>query len=202
MIKIDRPIVVEGRYDKMRLSSIIDGVIIETGGFRIFKDKQLLEALRSLAQTTGIILLTDSDGAGFKIRSFIKSSLGKNARITNVYIPSIEGVEKRKEAPSAEGLLGVEGMSEQTLLDALDRAGVTCREVTAKSCFTTADLFEACLTGCDGSAERRRKLLQSLQLPQRLSNSAMLSMLNLLLTREEFEERLALLGLKQEKTPL
>lgn len=198
MIKVDKPIVVEGRYDKIRLASIIDGVIIETGGFRIFKDKQMLEALRSLAQTTGIILLTDSDGAGFKIRNFIKSAMGKEAHIINVYIPGIKGVEKRKAAPSAEGLLGVEGMSEQTLLQAFSRANIACRTVAAKSDFTAADLFEARLTGFAGSAQRRRLLLKSLNLPQRLSNGAMLSMLNLLLTREEFEEKLTVLGLKQD----
>ena len=101
MLKVRRPIVVEGRYDRIRLSSVIDGVILETGGFRIFKDKEMLEALRHLARTTGLILLTDSDQAGFRIRNFLRSALGRDARLTQVYIPGIRGVERRKAAPSA-----------------------------------------------------------------------------------------------------
>ena len=186
MIKVRRPIVVEGRYDRIKLASLIDGVIIETGGFRIFKDKELLDSLRHIAATTGIILLTDSDAAGFKIRNFIKSALGKNAIITHVYIPAVKGVEKRKAAPSAEGLLGVEGLDPETLRKAFERAGVGCEAVEQKSELTVADLFACGLTGAENCAERRRKLLQSLELPPRLSNRSMLMMLNTLLTREEF----------------
>lgn len=185
-IKVKQPIVVEGKYDRIRLASLIDGVLIETGGFRVFKDKELLASLRQLARTTGIILLTDSDDAGFRIRNFIKNAMGKNAKITHVYIPSIKGVEKRKLAPSAEGLLGVEGIDTATLQNAFLRAGVGCETVEQKSSLTVADLFAAQLTGHTDSAERRRMLLKKLNLPLRLSNSAMLMLLNTLLTREEF----------------
>ncbi len=193
LIKVRQPIIVEGRYDRIRLSALIDGVIIETGGFRIFKDKALLDSLRHIAGTTGVILLTDSDQAGFRIRNFIKSALGPKAKLTQVYIPGIKGVERRKQAPSAEGLLGVEGMDTRTLRAAFERAGVGCEAVLKKSNLNTADLFEAGLTGKPESAARRRALLRLLHLPQRLSNSAMLTMLNTLLTREEFFEMAAAL---------
>lgn len=186
LIKIRQPIIVEGRYDRIRLASLIDGVIIETGGFRIFKDKALLDSLRHIARTTGLILLTDSDQAGFRIRNFLKNALGPKAKLTQVYIPGIKGVERRKQVPSAEGLLGVEGMDTETLRAAFERAGVGCEAVVQKSDLTAADLFEAGLTGKPESAARRRALLRELHLPERLSNSAMLTMLNTLLTREEF----------------
>lgn len=188
LIKLRQPVIVEGRYDRIRLSSVIDGVMIETGGFRIFKDKELLASLRHLANTTGVIIMTDSDDAGFRIRNFLKSALGKHAKITHVYIPSVKGVESRKAAPSAEGLLGVEGLDAETLLHALERAGVGCQQVEKKSDLSTADLFCAKLTGAANSAERRRKLLAKLSLPPRMSNSTMLAMLNTLLTRDEFFE--------------
>lgn len=186
LIKIRQPIIVEGRYDRIRLASLIDGVIIETGGFRIFKDKALLDSLRHIARTTGLILLTDSDQAGFRIRNFLKNALGPKAKLTQVYIPGVKGVERRKQAPSAEGLLGVEGMDSETLRAAFERAGVGCETVVQKSDLTAADLFEVGLTGKPESATRRRALLRELHLPERLSNSAMLTMLNTLLTREEF----------------
>lgn len=186
LIKLNQPVIVEGRYDRIRLSSVIDGVLIETGGFRIFKDRELLSSLRHIAEMTGVIIMTDSDEAGFKIRNFLKNSLGKNAKITHVYIPSVKGVERRKAAPSAEGLLGVEGLDADTLLASLQRAGVGCREVEKKSDLSAADLFSAGLTGLPNSADKRRRLLKKLSLPPRMSNSAMLSMLNMLLTREEF----------------
>lgn len=193
LIKVRQPIVVEGRYDRIRLASLIDGVIIETGGFRIFKDKALLDALRHMARTTGLVLLTDSDEAGFRIRNFLKNALGKEAKLTQVYIPGIKGVERRKQAPSSEGLLGVEGMDTQVLREAFARAGVGCEAVVKKSDLTAADLFACGLTGRPNSAQRRRELLSRLQLPPRLSNSAMLSMLNILLTREEFNRLVAAL---------
>lgn len=185
-LKVRQPIIVEGRYDRIRLSSLIDGVFIETGGFRVFKDRELVASLRHIAETTGVILLTDSDGAGFKIRNYLKNVLGKNAKITDVYIPAVRGVEKRKAAPSAEGLLGVEGIDSETLLLAFERAGIGCEKVEKKSDLTVADLFQAKLTGAPNSAERRRELLKRLSLPPRLSNRSMLLMLNTLLTREEF----------------
>jgi len=192
-IKVRQPIIVEGKYDRMRLAPLIDGVLIETGGFRVFKDKELLASLRHLAADTGIILMTDSDDAGFRIRNFIKSALGPNAKITHVFIPSVKGVEKRKDSPSAEGLLGVEGMDTQTLLEAFARAGVESEEINQKSELTAADLFAAGLTGKPDSAARRRKLLTRLKLPQRLSNRTMLTILCMMLTRSEFFELAALI---------
>ena len=202
MLKVRRPIVVEGRYDRIRLSSVIDGVILETGGFRIFKDKEMLEALRHLARTTGLILLTDSDQAGFRIRNFLRSALGRDARLTQVYIPGIRGVERRKAAPSAEGLLGVEGMEESVLLEAFRRAGIGCEEVQKSSGLTRADLFDARLKDDMHMTRvnRRRRLLQSLSLPQRLSTSAMLDLLGTLLTREEFLQRTASLDQPREES--
>ena len=186
MIKLDRPVVVEGRYDRIRLSSVIDTVLIETGGFRIFKDKELVAALRSLSRTVGLIILTDSDAAGFQIRNYLKNVLGSGAKLTHVYIPAVSGKEGRKHTPSAEGLLGVEGISEEVLLRAFRAAGVECNVRQNEDSITVADLYALGLTGAANSASKRRALLNSLQLPPRLSTSSMLDMLNMLFTREEF----------------
>jgi ribonuclease M5 len=187
MIKPRCPIVVEGRYDRIRLASVIDGVVLETGGFRIFRDKELLSSLRAMAKSTGLIILTDSDDAGFRIRNFLKNALGKDAKLTQVYIPAVQGKERRKAAPSAEGLLGVEGMDEQVLLDAFHRAGVDCDSVSESAGLTRGDLYDAHLIGCDNAAERRRALLRSVQLPPRISTSVLLDLINMMMTREEFE---------------
>lgn len=200
LLKVRQPIVVEGRYDRIRLSSVVDGVILETGGFRIFKDKELLAALRRLAAGDGLILLTDSDAAGFRIRNYLKGALGQNAKLIQVYIPGLRGVERRKRAPSAEGLLGVEGLDAQTLREAFLRAGVGCETVARKSSLTAADLLQAGLTGVPNSADRRRALLQSLNLPSRLSNKTMLQFLEGLLSREEFFALAAQLQLPHENT--
>lgn len=186
MIKLNRPIVVEGKYDRIRLASLVDTVIIETGGFRIYKDKELIAALRSLAKTVGLIILTDSDAAGFQIRNHLKNVLGKDAKLTHVYIPAIVGKEKRKNVPSAEGLLGVEGINQEVLQNAFHAAGIGCVKQETVDKITVADLYEKGLTGGVDSATRRRKLLDSLLLPPRLSTSSMLDMLNMLMTREQF----------------
>lgn len=191
MIKVRQPVVVEGRYDRIRLSSVIDGIIIETGGFRVFRNKELIESLRALSKTTGLIIVTDSDGAGFKIRNFLKNALGRDAKLTHVYIPAVCGKEKRKASPSAEGLLGVEGIDDDTLAAAFRRAGVECESVLKKGDLTRADLYDAGLNGRPDSAERRRRMLISLSLPPRISTSVMLEILNTLMTREEFYEAVA-----------
>lgn len=198
MLKPRCPIVVEGRYDRIRLAPLIDGVILETGGFRVFRDREMLSALRSLSRTTGLILLTDSDAAGFRIRNFLKNALGKDAKLTHVYIPAVEGREKRKSAPSAEGLLGVEGMDEQTLLEAFRRAGVCCDTVRTGAAITRGDLYDARLTGCPNAAERRRTLLRSLSLPPRISTGVLLECANTLLTREEWAKAVAALDQSAE----
>lgn len=187
MIKLDRPVIVEGKYDIIRLSNIIDGLIIKTDGFGIFKDKEKQRLLRRLAGEKGIIVLTDSDSAGFLIRNFISGIVPKD-RITDVYIPDIFGKEKRKVSPSAEGKLGVEGVCEELLLKAFEKAGVTASLSNEKRrLITNIDLYEFGLSGSDGSAEKRRRLLKKLSLPERMSTSSMIKILNTFVTYEDFE---------------
>ncbi len=188
MIKIKEAIVVEGKYDKIKLSSIIDGVIIVTGGFRIYKDKEKLELIRHYAETTGIILLTDSDSAGFKIRNFIKGAV-KNGKIYNVYTPDIYGKESRKVKPSAEGKLGVEGIKPDILLAAFEKAGIRASDAPpAVDPITKADLFELGLSGCPGSSELRRELQIKLGLPALLSTNSLIEVLNTIMTKSELEK--------------
>lgn len=190
MIKVSEVVIVEGRYDKNTLSQIIDGTIIETEGFGIFSDKEKLNLFRKLAETRGLVVLTDSDGAGFVIRNFLKSSIDPKY-IKHAYIPDIQGKEKRKNSPSKEGMLGVEGMSREILLSALQKAGVSVSEGDCGSHFepiTKSDLFETGLSGKKGSNDKRQELLRRLALPSRLSPNAMLEVLNALMTREEFFE--------------
>ena len=189
MYRIREAIVVEGRYDKNALSQVVDTVILETSGFGIFKNDELMALLRRLAETRGIVVLTDSDGAGFLIRSRIRSCLPK-AGVKHAYIPDIQGKERRKRAPGKEGLLGVEGMSPQVLLAALERAGATFEDGEAAAeqgePITKADLYALGLTGGRDSQHRRRALLKQLGLPERMTTNAMLEALNILCTREEF----------------
>ncbi len=196
MIKLDRPVIVEGKYDIIRLNGIIDSLIIKTDGFGIFKDKEKQALLRRLAREKGIIVLTDSDSAGFLIRNFINSTVPKD-KITHVYIPDIFGKEKRKTEASKEGKLGVEGIDEKILLDAFAKAGVTATEseVSERRLITNIDLYEYGLTGRENSSEKRRLLLKRLALPERLSTSSLIKLLNTFVTYEEFIETLKELGL-------
>lgn len=187
MIKVNEVIIVEGRYDKNTLSQIIDGTIIETEGFGIFSDKQKLALFRRLAETRGLIVLTDSDGAGFVIRNYLKGAIDPKY-VKHAYIPEVLGKEKRKSSPSKEGKLGVEGMSREVIVAALTRAGVLINEASSESkteIITKTDLFELGLSGCSGSSEKRQALLKKLLLPSKLSPNAMLDVLNALMTREE-----------------
>ena len=186
MIQLSQAIVVEGRYDKAKLASIFDAVIIETGGFRIFKDKEKLQMLRAIAQRQGLVILTDSDAAGFKIRHYLGGSIPKE-KLFHAYIPDLFGKEKRKAKPSAEGKLGVEGVPVQVILQALERAGVFARqtEVPARR-ITKADFMELGLSGGAGSAEKRAALRRAVQLPEHLSANAMIEVLNCLMSYEEF----------------
>lgn len=188
MIKVNKIIVVEGRYDKIKLASIIDGVIIETEGFGIFKDKEKQKLLRNLAEKKGLVILTDSDSAGFVIRSFL-SSIIPNEYITNAYIPDIYGKEKRKETHSKEGKLGVEGVPTDVILSALTQAGVMCAHTDAKSDrkVTMTDFFDDGLNGSANSKSRRLKLLKYLELPERLSTKAMLEIINSFMTFDEYK---------------
>ena len=188
MIKLDRPVIVEGKYDVIKLSGFLDALIIKTDGFGIFKDKEKQQLLLRLAGEKGIIVLTDSDSAGFVIRNFISSIIPPD-RITHVYIPDIFGKEKRKTALSAEGKLGVEGVEEKVLLEAFEKAGVTASLSNAKRRrITNLDLFEHGLSGRENSVQKRRLLLKRLELPERLSTSSLVKILNTFVTYEEFEK--------------
>lgn len=187
MHKVREVILVEGRYDKNKLSQFLDAVILETKGFGIFNERQKLELLRSLAEKRGLIVLTDSDGAGFVIRNFLKGSIDPRF-IKHAYIPDMPGKERRKAHPSREGKLGVEGMTPQVLLAALRRAGATIDEVEhhAQPEIKKADLYASGLSGRENSAARRKELMNALDLPEHLSSTALLDVLNALMTREEF----------------
>ena len=176
MIKINEAIIVEGKYDKIKLCSFVDAVIIVTGGFGIFKDPEKLELIRYYAEKTGVIILTDSDSAGRRIRGYIKCAI-KNGTVKNVYIPDVFGKEKRKVKPSAEGKLGVEGIDVQTLLDAFAKSGITASQSGKRSDITKLTLYELGLSGGNNSRELREKLQHSLGLPKQLSASALVEVL-------------------------
>ncbi len=191
MIKLKQAVIVEGKYDKIKLSSILDAVIITTDGFGIFKDKEKTELIRSLAQTCGVIILTDSDSAGFKIRNHIKGCV-KDGKVVNVFIPEIAGKEKRKEKPSAEGLLGVEGVSREVLEKALNDAGIIAESCDKKAGFLdNARLMDDGLIGRENSAAKRRKLLYNLSLPALLSTKAMTEVINCLYTEDDYIKALS-----------
>ena len=190
MLKIREAIVVEGRYDKNTLAQIVDAPILETKGFGLFKDPKQLELLRSVAKKRGLIVLTDSDGAGFVIRNHIKSAIAAKY-LKHAYIPDVAGKEKRKAAPGKEGKLGVEGMSPEVLLAALKNAGATIEgESTAQENdqITKQDFVEFGLSGGLNASERRKRLQNRLHLPEHMSANALLQALNLLLSREELAE--------------
>lgn len=186
MVKIKEAIVVEGRYDKNTLSQIVDAPILETAGFGIFKDKKQLALLRQVAQKRGLIIFTDSDGAGFVIRNHLKSAIPAKY-LKHAYIPDIQGKEKRKSAPGKEGKLGVEGMTPEIILQCLRRAGATIEgeDAAATRQITKQDLMELGLSGGQDSSARRLALLKALDLPEHMSSNAMLQALNLLYSLEE-----------------
>ena len=186
MVKIKEAILVEGRYDKNTLSQIVDAPILETSGFGIFKDKKQMKLLRQVAEKRGLIVFTDSDGAGFVIRNHVKSAIpGKYLK--HAYIPDIQGKEKRKAAPGKEGKLGVEGMSREIILEALRRAGATIEgeDSAVSHQITKQDLMELGLSGGADASAKRLALLKKLDLPEHMSANAMLQALNLLYNTEE-----------------
>ena len=192
--RLKYPLIVEGKYDKATLSNLVEGEILLTDGFHIYKNKEMLSLLRQLAQNGPVAVLTDSDRAGFSIRGHLAGAIPPE-RLIQVYIPEIYGKERRKTAPSAEGKLGVEGMKPAVLLEALRRAGATFEdgETAAGSRgdpITKADLFALGLTGGTDSAAKRRALLKQLDLPEHLTPNGMLEALNLLYSREEFLSRM------------
>lgn len=188
MLRIKEAIVVEGRYDKNTLSQIVDAPILETSGFGIFKDREQMSLLRRVAEQRGLIVFTDSDGAGFVIRNHIKSTIpGKYLK--HAYIPDVYGKEKRKAAPGKEGKLGVEGLPPETLLEALRRAGATIEgeDSPGNKGITKQDLMARGLSGGANAGAKRQLLLKKLGLPERMSANAMLQALNLLYTPEELD---------------
>ena len=189
-LRLKQAVIVEGRYDKIKLDAMLDAIILPTNGFGIFSNAELRGLIRSLAAQNGIILLTDSDAAGFKIRNYLRGMIPAG-QITNVYIPDILGREKRKAFASKEGKLGVEGMSLEILREAFAKAGVLeDKSPDVANPITKLDLFEDGLYGGENSAEKRRGLFKALGLPTRLGVNAALPLLNQMLSREEYRARL------------
>lgn len=191
MLHIKETIVVEGRYDKEKLKRVTDAPIICTGGFDLYKNKGTVDAIRRMAQKTGVIILTDSDRAGFRIRSYIKQCVGSRGIVKHAYIPTVPGKERRKDKAGKEGLLGVEGISEETLAQILSRVTeVTERDAAelAADTVTAAMLYEDGFCGKDGSAEKRARLARELGLPIRITPKAMLDIINKAYGAEEYKK--------------
>ena len=190
MIKIKEAIIVEGRYDKIKLSSLIDAPIIETNGFRVFSDKEKQSLIRQIANTSGILVFTDSDSAGFVIRNFLRGVADKS-KIKHCYIPQISGKEKRKRERSKEGLLGVEGVSDEAIISAIRKSGATIigeEQAEKRGEITKTDLYILGLSGRENSDVLRKKLLKHLDMPSYLTANAMLAALNCLYSLEELKE--------------
>lgn len=187
-LKIDLPIIVEGKYDKIKIKSIADACVIQTDGFGVFKNNERLALIRQLAKKSKIIVMTDSDGAGKVIRSHITSAIPKD-RLIQLYTPQIKGKERRKDEPSAEGFLGVEGTEAETLRRLLEpfSSGVS-EDESKREEITKADLFAVGLTGGSDSAERRDELAISLGLPKKMTPNALLAALNVIMSREDLFE--------------
>ena len=188
MIRLRQAVVVEGRYDKAKLSSILDAVIIETGGVRIFKDREKMAMLREIARRQGLIILTDSDTAGFRIRRYLSGSIPKE-QLINAYIPDLYGKEKRKEKPSAEGKLGVEGVPAQVIRQALEQAGVlvdTAPDPVRR--VTKTDFIEMGFSGGSNSSHLRELLKRRLKLPEHLSTNGLIDVLGCIMSFEQFCE--------------
>ncbi|MFZ2538423.1 MAG: DUF4093 domain-containing protein [Oscillospiraceae bacterium] len=182
---VSKAVIVEGKYDKIKLSSIIDGLIIQTNGFRIYKDKEKIALVKAVALKQGVIIVTDSDVAGFKLRGFIRS-IAKEAEVTNIYIPQVIGKEKRKVAPSKENFLGVEGIDANTLRELFIKADVIRVDDSSIKKITKMDFFEDGLTGCQNSAQKRQCLLKHLGLPCYVTTNSLVDIINSLMTYEQY----------------
>ena len=200
LLKIKQALIVEGTYDKIKLDSIVDTLIVTTDGFKIFSDKQKIDFIRTLAEKRGIIVLTDSDRAGFIIRNYIKQGI-KESDIKHAYVPDIFGKEKRKSAPSKEGKLGVEGIDKQIIIDALITAGASVigkddnnAQAPKNKPITKLDLYNDGFSGTANSAQKRRSLLKHLSLPERISSNMLIGALNSLLSYDEYKEVIKELG--------
>lgn len=189
-IKVNQIVVVEGKYDAIKLDSIIDGLIIPVNGFSVYSDREKKSLLKQLGRKNGIILITDSDTAGFKIRNYVQN-ICRDSQIINVYIPPVQGKESRKQSPSKEGLLGVEGIDNSVLLKCLTDAGVQADKAVTKSDMTYSDLFELGLSGTANATQNREKLARYLNIPTKLSKKALLEVLNRMCTKNEIENILS-----------
>ena len=188
--RIEQVILVEGKYDAAKLADLVDALILPVGGFAVFTQDETKALIRKLGAQRGLIVLTDSDAAGFRIRAYL-NKLAQGLPVANAYVPAVPGRERRKKAPSKEGLLGVEGVPADEILRALETAGATARPRRQGREITYADLYELGVSGTPDSARRRRDLLQALGLPPRLSKKAMREVLNTLYTYEELAQRLS-----------
>lgn len=186
MLNIQEVIVVEGKYDKERLRKVTDAPIICTHGFELYRNDRIINSIRKMAKMRGVIVLTDSDRAGFRIRNYIKQCLGKDADVKHAYIPPVEGKEKRKEKPGADGLIGVEGIDEQVLEDIL-RSAARVSAAEPLTPLTKAEFFADGFSGKPDSAEKRRKLLRAMSLPPNMSANALLEIINKIYGAEEYK---------------
>ena len=187
MIKIKEAVIVEGKYDKIKLSNILDTFIVETNGFQIYKDKARKDFIKRLANERGIIILTDSDHSGFQLRNYISMGIPKD-KIKHLYIPDVYGKEKRKSTPSKEGKLGVEGIDDKILIKLFENVKIGFAKTEDKELISNYDLFVAGISGGANSKEKRRKLLKRLNLPEFLSTNSLLSYLNSTISKDEFEK--------------
>ena len=204
-IRLQETVIVEGRYDKIQLSGLIESPIIETGGFRVFKDKEKQRLIRKVAQRRGILVMTDVDSAGFVIRNFLRGIVDSE-NILHAYIPTVKGKEKRKTEASKEGILGVEGIDRDKLLDSIRQSGAHIlndvesfaeNRSSLRSEITKMDFFDYGLNGCENAAQHREEVLSSLGLPRYLTVNAMVAAINCLFTKDEFENYL--IKLNQDK---
>lgn len=198
MKKIKEIIIVEGNYDKAKISTLIDATIIVTDGFSIYKDKKKCQMIKTLAEKSGAIIFTDSDSAGFKIRNFLKNIL-KDAKVRHAYIPDIKGKEKRKNHESKEGILGVEGVSDEIILKALENAGYELKSEDNERQITKADFYSDGLTGFEDSTKKRDAVKRYLKLPKHLSANMLIDVLNRLYGYEEYKNILAKIGENEKK---
>lgn len=201
MIRLDRPVIVEGKYDKIALENVVDALIITTDGFGIFKNREKCDLIRQLARKNGVIIMTDSDSAGAVIRSYLKKIIS-DCKIVNVYVPELRGKERRKAKPSKSGLIGVEGMSPEIIEEALKRSGVFSVKKENGRKITKTDMFVLGLSGREDSSLKRKDFLRFLGLPESLSSSAMLDLLNNMLTADEFCDKAELWNKGIKKTEM
>ena len=187
MIKVKEAVIVEGKYDKIKLSNILDALIIETNGFGIHKDKERLNFIRNLAKERGLIIITDSDHSGFQIRNFI-ANCAKNGSVKHIYIPDVYGKERRKLQPSKEGKLGVEGISDEILIRLFSDNGIKYESSQPREMITNYDLFEMGISGTPDAGKKKKKLLKQLKLPEFLSTNSLLSCLNSMMSKAEFKK--------------